>query len=54
MPETQKYANHITIQNLLTWANSRITRQRENDSYFSRELDYGTGLAMKQSTRPKR
>ena len=36
-----------------TWANSGMTRQRENDGYLPRELDYNTGLKMKQATRPK-
>jgi uncharacterized sulfatase len=36
-----------------TWANAGMTRQRENDGYLPRELDYATGLTMTQATRPK-
>ncbi|HEY5212690.1 MAG TPA: hypothetical protein VIJ38_06685 [Acidobacteriaceae bacterium] len=36
-----------------TWANAGMTRQRENDGYLPRELDYDTGLPMKNATRPK-
>jgi uncharacterized sulfatase len=35
------------------WENSGMTRQRESDGYLPRELDYDTGLTMKDSTRPK-
>lgn len=36
-----------------TWDNSGMTRQRENDGYLPRELDYVTGLEMVDATRPK-
>ena len=36
-----------------TWANAGMTRQRENDGYLPRELDYDTGLTMGQATRRK-
>ncbi|MHB1023798.1 MAG: hypothetical protein ACYC0Z_15520, partial [Acidobacteriaceae bacterium] len=36
-----------------TWRNAGMTRQRENDGYLPRELDYATGLTMKNATRPK-
>ena len=36
-----------------TWNNAGMTRQRENDGYLPRELDYDTGLTMKSATRPK-
>jgi uncharacterized sulfatase len=36
-----------------TWANAGMTRQRENDGYLPRELDYATGLPMVKATRPK-
>ncbi len=35
------------------WANAGMTRQRENDGYLPRELDYDTGLTMVRATRPK-
>lgn len=35
------------------WANAGMTRQRENDGYLPRELDYDTGLTMVTATRPK-
>jgi uncharacterized sulfatase len=31
-----------------------MTRQRESDGYLPRELDYDTGLPMKEATRSKR
>jgi uncharacterized sulfatase len=37
-----------------SWDNSGMTRQRESDGYLPRELDYETGLPMKQATRPKK
>ena len=37
----------------VTWANSGFTRQREDDGYLPRELDYDTGLTMVTATRPK-
>ena len=37
----------------VSWANDGYTRQRENDSYLPRELDYDTGLTMTAATRPK-
>ena len=36
-----------------TWANAGMTRERENDGYLPRELNYDTGLTMKHATRPK-
>lgn len=36
-----------------TWENAGMTRQRENDGYLPRELDYATGLTMVDTTRPK-
>lgn len=36
-----------------TWENAGYTRQRENDGYLPRELDYNTGLTMKNAQRPK-
>jgi uncharacterized sulfatase len=36
-----------------TWANAGMTRQRENDGYLPRELDYETGLTMVEATRVK-
>jgi uncharacterized sulfatase len=36
-----------------TWKNAGMTRQRENDGYLPRELDYDTGLTMVHATRPK-
>ncbi len=38
----------------VTWANAGYTRQREDDGYLPRELDYDTGLTMTAATRPKR
>jgi len=35
------------------WGNAGMTRQRENDGYLPRELDYATGLTMVTATRPK-
>ncbi len=35
------------------WANDGMTRQRENDGYLPRELDYDTGLTMVKATRSK-
>jgi uncharacterized sulfatase len=35
------------------WANAGMTRQRESDGYMPRELDYDTGLPMKNATRRK-
>lgn len=37
----------------VTWANAGYTRQREDDGYLPRELDYNTGLTMVTATRPK-
>ena len=37
----------------VTYANHGMTRQRENDRFWKRELDYATGLPMKNATRPK-
>ena len=37
----------------VTWANAGFTRQREDDGYLPRELDYDNGLTMKAATRPK-
>ena len=36
-----------------TWAYTRMTRQRENEEYEPRQLDYGTGLPMTDATRRK-
>jgi uncharacterized sulfatase len=36
-----------------TWKNAGMIRQRENDGYLPRELDYDTGLTMINATRPK-
>ncbi len=38
----------------VTWANDGYTRQREDDGYLPRELDYDTGLTMTAATRFKR
>ena len=38
----------------VTWENAGYTRQREDDGYLPRELDYDTGLPMVSGTRPKR
>lgn len=35
------------------WANAGMTRQREDDGYLPRELDYDTGLTMVHATRAK-
>jgi len=35
------------------WEGDGMTRQRENDGYLPRELDYDTGLPMSKATRPK-
>jgi arylsulfatase A-like enzyme len=37
----------------VNWENHGMTRQRESDGYLSRELDYDTGLPMRDATRPK-
>ena len=37
----------------VTWAGDGFTRQREDDGYLPRELDYDTGLTMTAATRPK-
>ena len=37
----------------VSWKNSGMTRQRENDEYQPRQLVYETGLTMEQATRPK-
>ncbi len=37
----------------VSWGGHGMTRQRESDGYLPRELDYDTGLPMKQATRPK-
>jgi uncharacterized sulfatase len=36
-----------------TWNYTGMTRQRENEEYEPRQLDYNTGLAMEQATRRK-
>lgn len=36
-----------------TWGYTGYTRQRENEEYEPRQLDYGTGLPMKEASRPK-
>jgi uncharacterized sulfatase len=35
------------------WANDGYTRQRENEEYEPRQLDYDTGLAMLTAVRKK-
>jgi uncharacterized sulfatase len=37
----------------VTWANAGFTRQRDDDGYLPRELDYDTGLTMTAASRPK-
>ena len=37
----------------VSWENSGMTRQREDDGYEPRQLVYETGLTMKDATRPK-
>ena len=36
-----------------TWENEGFTRQRENEEYEPRQLDYDTGLPMKEAVRCK-
>lgn len=36
-----------------TWDSRRMTRQRENEEYEPRQLDYGTGLPMEKAVRRK-
>jgi uncharacterized sulfatase len=36
-----------------TWRYTAMTRQRENEEYEPRQLDYDTGLPMKEATRQK-
>ena len=36
-----------------TWSNSGCTRQRENEEYEPRQLDYDTGLPMREAVRKK-
>jgi uncharacterized sulfatase len=38
----------------VTWENAGYTRQREDDGYLPRELDYDTGLTMVAATRAKK
>jgi len=38
----------------VSWANAGYTRQREDDGYLPRELDYDTGLTMTAATRSKK
>ena len=38
----------------VSWDNAGYTRQREDDGYLPRELDYDTGLTMTSATRLKR
>ena len=35
------------------WEFTRKTRQRENEEYEPRQLDYGTGLPMEEAVRGK-
>ena len=35
------------------WNNGGYTRQRENEEYEPRQLDYDTGLPMKEAVRNK-
>jgi uncharacterized sulfatase len=37
----------------VTWGYHGMTRQRDEDGYLPRELDYDTGLPMVHATRPK-
>lgn len=37
----------------VSWENDGMTRQREQDGYLPRELNYDTGLPMKEATRSK-
>ena len=37
----------------VTWKNAGYTRQREDDGYLPREMDYDTGLTMVDAVRPK-
>lgn len=37
----------------VSWSNAGMTRQREDDGYEPRQLDYDTGLAMRDATRRK-
>lgn len=41
-------------ENLPCWENDGYTRQRENEEYEPRQLDYDTGLPMKEAVRNKR
>jgi uncharacterized sulfatase len=36
-----------------TWDYTAMTRQRENEEYEPRQLDYDTGLEMTEAVRPK-
>ena len=36
-----------------TWDSRRMTRQRENEEYEPRQLDYGTGLPITKAVRKK-
>jgi uncharacterized sulfatase len=36
-----------------TWDYTGMTRQREHEEYEPRQLDYATGLEIKEATRPK-
>lgn len=36
-----------------TWDYTEMTRQRENEEYEPRQLDYGTGLEMEEAVRKK-
>lgn len=38
----------------IKWKNAGYTRQREDDGYLPRELDYDTGRTMAAATREKR
>ena len=40
-------------EKVATWANGGYTRQRENEEYELRQLDYDTGLPMVDATRNK-
>lgn len=41
------------IKEFRTWDNRLMTRQRENEEYEPRQLDYGTGLPMEHAVRKK-
>ena len=49
-------SGHLEIWNkgyIPRWDNEGFTRQRENEEYEPRQLDYDTGLPMKKAVRSK-